>query len=529
MGKLIRYIRRILVHIPDNDRVRILYHYFLSKNLNLRDNSGKIVAVQCVELPLYYAVFGQIILDMREKADVSGRLILVRSLTVGNSLFAKVERSQIVSYFVSSQWARAFKDVVGSVAYRSQSFNHPLGDLFDVLRSYITWRDLIKAGDVSKLTIKNILVGDLIIDSYLRFRPSPRFQVTDSFVWRILWQSYRDIRRARKFFLNSRPAPALYLSSYSSYIQHGVPVRVALNAGVPVYVFGSPDAFCKKLTLDDMFHVSNEYESQYKSLFEQLPEKEDKLREAENQLRVRLSGGVDAATSYMKVSAYAKNDKLVPDIRDSVVVYLHDFCDSPNIFDDMVFSDFWDWIVFTIETLTKAGIPFYIKPHPNQLPESADAVKLLIEMYPTLRIIPTGISSKQLVSAGMICGITVYGTIAHELAYMGIPSISCARHPHHSFEFSHTAKTITQYKKFIENPKFTAISVEEMRRQALAFYYMHNIYDNGNSVLLKRQLKKVWIANENSGEDLLNEIKNLQMMPEYRSNVIEKLLRAVAG
>lgn len=124
---------------------------------------------------------------------------MIRSLVVNNGRLAWLERSHIVSYFVSSQWSRASQNVVGSVAYRSQSLAHPFGDMFDVFRSYFTWQSMIKTKYVSDLKIYGITVGDLIVDSYLRFRPSARFQVTDLYVWKVTWQVYRDIRRANLF------------------------------------------------------------------------------------------------------------------------------------------------------------------------------------------------------------------------------------------------------------------------------------------------------------------------------------------
>jgi hypothetical protein len=93
---------------------------------------------------------------------------------------------------------------------------------------------------------------------------------------------------------------------------------------------------------------------------------------------------------------------------------------------------------------------------------------------PGLKFLPGKASNMELAEAGIACGITVYGTVAHELAYMGVPTIACARHPHHSFDFCRTARTLDEYKELLQAYKVMPVSKEEMQRQALAFYYIHN-------------------------------------------------------
>jgi hypothetical protein len=284
----------------------------------------------------------------------------------------------------------------------------------------------------------------------------------------------------------------MYLSTYSTYIEHGIPVRVAISLGIPVRVYGNLITFGKRLSSDDFYHTTNV--SQYKLKFESLSpdQRYSAINLAEIHLNHRLSGQIDSATSYMKISAYALSEEPVPDVAGAVVIFLHDFYDSPHIYADLIFSDFWTWISFTIETLSEAKIPFLIKAHPNQIPLSS---KVLIELqrnFPEARFISSGVANTQLVNAGMLCGVTVYGTVAHELAYLGVPTISCARHPHSSFEFSRTAKTCNEYKQMLLSPGELPLDRDEMQKQALAFYYMHNISGEEENKELKAAFIKYW-------------------------------------
>lgn len=523
IAKVSRLIRTLFSRIPPDDKVKTIYQYVDREASSLNEVTPKpIFAVQGVESPFFYALFSIISIDVRQRVESEGRLVVTRSLNsgIGKGFRVSVMRSGLVGWLISSQWLKINRQVVGPVGYRSQSFSHPFADSFDFWRACKLWLSLRDSEDISKLLIRNILVGDLVIDSYLRFRPSPRFLVKDRFVLTVLWQAHRDIRRAYNFF--SECKPKFYLSSYTTYIEHGVAVRVALKVGVPVYVVS---VFGKKLSMEDCFHVLDT--SSYSCLFEKLDEQKKLLSLAESQLKHRLSGGVDAATSYMKSSAYTYSNEELPVVKGAVVIFLHDFYDSPHAYDDFIFSDFWAWVCFTIDTLIKAKINFWVKPHPNQISLSDDAVQFLLQQYPQLQMISSRITNAQLVKEGMICGVTAYGTVAHELAYMGVPSICCAKHPHHSFEFCRTAKNLDEYKYFLQAPNVQPLPVKEMRRQALAFFFMHNIYCGEENIALRRQfitlLKEV---QDIEGTQLIQELVKFRGLSAY-NQFIEELVKEV--
>jgi len=486
------------------------------------DQNCPLVVIQCIEDPLFYGLFASLMLELRRTCGARGALLLARSINgaVGVSWLAMIARSLPLAWMITSQWARVNRNLVGPVAYRSHSLRHPFWDIMDIWRSWKIWRRLRRADDILNLKIDGVHIGDLVVDSYLRFRPSPRFNVGDRFVWRVLWQTLRDLRRACHYFKMARPA--LYLSNNSTYVEHGVPVRVALSLNIPVRVFGNLAVFGKLLTQDDVFQTKDT--SDYRRVFESLENPHHLLNEADKELAFRLSGGVDSATSYMKASAYSQSEETVPDVSGAVVVFMHDFYDSPHIYADLIFVEFWAWISCTINTLTDAGVPFWLKPHPNQIALSNEALHLLQETFPQARLLSSKITNIQLVKAGMLCGVTVYGTVAHELAYMGIPSIACARHPHHAFDFCRTARSVAEYQAYLRTPSVSPLSSDEMRRQALAFYYMHNLFGNRESRELRRTFSEIWrLAHstyENSGQ-LAVALDHIRTLPGWHDYIRE--------
>jgi len=435
--------------------------------------SAPLILVQCVEDPYYMGLFGQIVSSLRDLMPVRTEQFVLRSLNVGegDSYWRFIGQRFLQNSILNKKWTNLYSNFCDEVGFRSSGWHLSVGDLFDWIPAYIAWRSLSDDAALIKLAINGIVVGDLVSDTFLRFKPAATVDLKSRYLLVVIWQAYCDMRRAKAYF--SANKVSLYLTSYSTYTQHGIPVRAALHAGVRVFSFGNYQEFAKELSLQDWMHTKDA--GDYVEKFSLLADQEEKLAQAEARLSVRLTGGVDAATAYMKESAYRETEEMSIDAKDATVIFLHDFFDSPNVYYDMLFSDFWKWACFTIETLKEAKIPFVIKPHPNQVGLSGEVIGALALRYPDATFVSAKITNKQLVDAGVVCAVTAYGTVAHEMAYLGVPSVTCARHPHIAFDFCITATNREQYAQALVSCRTQQRDKSKMRRQSLIFYYMHNM------------------------------------------------------
>jgi hypothetical protein len=511
LDRLVRGLRLLFRRLPADPRLEVFRAALAGTPMPAAERP--VVAVQCVEDPMYFAVFGALLEQFAQHGGVRAELVVVRAINaaIGIDRRARLLRSRLLGRVLSAQWVRANAPLAAGVAYRSLAFADPLTEWRDARLARRLWQQARQRGGDFALEIDGVPVGDLVIDAYLRFRPSPRFDAADPFVGVVVRQAVRDVRQARRYFARRRPA--LYLCSYATYLEHGIAARVALQQCVRVVSFGNFTRIGRELTLQDWFHTADT--TNYRADFDALPEPDDRLAEAERQLQVRLHGGIDAATSYMRVSAYGAPGKPVPaEVRGAVVVFLHDFYDSPHIYHDLVFPDFWTWVEFTVTTLTEAGIPFFVKPHPNQVHLSGEALLALRARHPALRLLDSGISNTRLAEAGMSCGVTVYGTVAHELAYLGVPCIACARHPHHAFDLCRTARTVDEYRAMLRTPAERPVDLAQMRRQALSFYYMHNLHGDAAALELRAAFIGFWRschADHPAPPDLLQAFDRLRL------------------
>jgi hypothetical protein len=331
------------------------------------------------------------------------------------------------------------------------------------------------------LSISGINVGDLIYDTYLRFKPAATVDLKSPYLWLVLWQTLRDLRAAQTYMFEEKPK--IFLTTYSAYVQHGVAARVALAAGVKVFTFGNYQEFYKQLHPTDLVHTKNP--DQYRSDFARLESSAPKIAEAERALSARLSGKNDAATAYMQRSAYADSAELPQGISGSLVLFLHDFFDSPHCYRWMIFPDFWEWATFTLDLAKHAGIKVFVKPHPNQIVTSKAVVDRLMTEYPEATWLSTSTSNIQLAAAGMDCAVSIYGTVAHEMAFLGIPSIAAGHNPHISFSFCHTAQSREEYRRLILDYQNLPRPAEHLKRESLEFYWMHNLAVTADQVRLK--------------------------------------------
>jgi hypothetical protein len=521
--KLNRRIKKIFSAMPLDERVAEISNKLMDGGIAPALYSKRI-AVEGVEDSFFFGLFSFMVRDLRKSESFAADIIQVRSINgaIGVGVISIFFRSWLCTFLSNNQWARANRNLIGCVAYRSQPVFWRLGRQKDRMKAEQLWIEMKTLEYPEKLYAQDIQIGDLVIDSYLRFKPSPRFDVEDPFVFMILQQAVRDLTLAKNYFLTRKPV--LYLSSYSTYIEHGIPVRVALSLGIIVRTYGNIIAFGKKLSLEDFFHTADT--SKYSHEFYALSEGEKKVAIglADRELNLRLSGGIDPATSYMKRSAYVRSGEEVPDVAGAVVIFLHDFYDSPHVYPDLIFTDFWNWISFTIQVLLDSEIPFWIKPHPNQISLSEGVLIELKQSFPNARFLSSKITNIELIEAGIICGVTAYGTVAHELAYFGVPSICCATHPHASFHFCRTAKSISEYRDMLLTPSLSPLSPVDMRLQALAFYFMHNLYGPREKLMLKQANNRVWKSfgdYDSPAMEALEALSQLSYLPGWRQHMCE--------
>jgi hypothetical protein len=499
-----------------------LFNFFRKNKKTLSGKEGTVL-VQCVENYYYYGLFGVIVSSLKNNSNIHVDQYIVRSLALGStsSIRGFISKLLFSNRFRDNKWKRLYSSYCDRVAFRCEGSSNIIFDLKALLQAYKIYKKIRTKKQLLELIIENVEVGDLIYDSYLRFKPAPTVDVNDYYLYIIIWQSLRSINISKKYFNKNKPN--IFLTSYSTYIHHGIPVRVALQLGTKVYSFGNLQMPYKRLTKDDYYHTENF--SNYSADFEILTNKEENLKKAKIALEGKLNGKIDTSIAYMKRSAYQLSVKNIPNIKGHTVIFLHDFYDSPHVYGSMVFPDFLEWINFTIETLEECEIPYLVKPHPNQILDSEKVVDMLKINYPNATFISPKVTNRQLVDNGMKAGISVYGTVAHELVYMGVPVILCGKNPHSSYNFCHTAHNKNEYRDLLKG--LACIKATKNNKQEVeSFYYMHNLNSSEEMRdLMNRFVRLLGCTQGNVFLDynaLIKILKGITMNKEYRLFISQK-------
>ncbi len=356
-----------------------------------------------------------------------------------------------------------------------------------------------KKTDVLKIKIKNLSVGDLIYDTYLRFRAEKTIDTKDAYFEKLLYISEIIIKDLSNFF--ARKKISYYFTTFSSYIHHGIPCRFFLDKKINVYSYGSIHSYAKKLSIKDPLHNDNFLI--LKKNFSKLKNKKTKIKQAKKEIIKKFSGKNEISGSYLNENnAYKKKLKFINKSGINGVLFLHDFFDAPH---DRgfkhIFADHYLWADFTMNCINKYNLKIAVKPHPNQIDENIKIIKILKKKYPTIKWIDSNINNLDLIKK-INFGVSINGSILYELAFFNKIGISASVNPTSSFKIFKDPKNIKEYKFFLMNPEKARI-IKFSQIEACKVYYSFFLNNNCEDLGTGINKHNLIYMNRDSSRDLM--------------------------
>ena len=334
--------------------------------------------------------------------------------------------------------------------------------------------------DVENLSIDGVLIGDLIYDFYLISRKKPTINIQsqdfqdslkNSLGTYIFWQDY----------FNKHNVKAINVSECAYRL--GVPLRIAIERQIPAYQFNATHAYY--LTKKNMWAYSDfvYFPEEFQKLDQAV--QQQGIEEAERRINKRFSGEVGVDMAYSKKSAYIPQ-KQTRVLRESnrlkVFVALHCFFDSPHSYGVNLFPDFCEWLDFLGSISQRTDYDWYLKTHPDSLPENKPIVEEFIQKYSKFTLLPADTSHHQIIADGIHCALTVYGTIGFEYAALGVPVISATLcNPHIAYDFNIHPKSVEEYEDILMNLKDVNLAID--KRKVYEYYFMRFIYKDSDNWL----------------------------------------------
>jgi len=387
--------------------------------------------------------------------------------------------------------------------------------------------------DLENLKVYNIWIGDLIYDSYLKYYNEETVDILslkfknylkDQIGLFLFWFEYINQNQVKAFII-----------SHSVY-SLALPARIAIKKNIKVYVCHGE--YLYSLDKSNLFIRANFLKA--KATLKKIDKKILKigLKKAKNRIESRLKGKRGYDLWWSKKSSFGIINQRRVLSRSNKFKFLianHSFIDSPHVYGKNLFPDFFEWLTFIGNISLNTDHEWYLKTHPYTHEKEAaftkNVINKILKMYPKIKLIPSTVTHNQLVKEGINCVLTVLGSVGFEYAYMNVPVINASkRNPHINFDFNIHAKSLSDYKNLLINPKQIKLKIK--KKEVLKYYFlMHIFYTRNwifdNYVKMQKEVKnqydpevyKYWIKNEFSilkHEEVLSAINKFIESSDYR-------------
>ena len=367
--------------------------------------------------------------------------------------------------------------------------------IFVTFKSFFFIRKVGLDDFVKKFYYKDILLGDLIYDSYIRYGKKFVNPKIDLKLLRIIFLACFKTLKMNEFFKNYK---IQYLfTNADCYVNNDtIGTRIAHKKNIKVFKINSLDRIflnqAKKFEIKEGFLPINKYFSKKKfnSEFNFSSKKLSNFLKKRFEGKIKYSySSVRDLTNSNKLAKYFTKKKFIEKIYrkkksfDKIILFApHAFADAPHHFGiNFIFRDYYNQFVETIDYIDKHGsekILWLVRPHPsskiygeeNIVRNYLDSKKSNIK-YCDQNLINT----KNLID---ICDtvITGRGTIGLEFACHGKKPIIAGSSTYSNFGIAHQCKNKKEYFKFINNLSEIELSKNQVIFARKILYYIETLY-----------------------------------------------------
>ena len=320
-----------------------------------------------------------------------------------------------------------------------------------------------------KLKIKNILIGDLIYDTYLKIYKKGTVNFTDKKFEKLFLESVKVLLFWIRYFKENNVKAVCV--SHTVYVL-GIPGRVGNYFGSKVYNPIPSNIY--KLSKNNQFAGNSHIH--YKKEF-------NKLDKIEKKQAFKIAD--------QKLNSILKKlpEKKIFNKKKNILIACHCFFDSPHLHGDMLFADFYEWLIFLSKISWETNYNWYIKPHSNQINENTEIISKLSKKFKNSKIIKTNNIFKTIKKEKIDVILTCYGSISYEAAFKNYIVINSSKNnPHMNYNFSYTPKSLNDYKNKLMN--LDKFKMKINKNEIKEFFYMRFLYDIQNWIFLNNPIIK---------------------------------------
>ena len=334
--------------------------------------------------------------------------------------------------------------------------------------------------DIENIKLKNIWVGDLIYDSYLKSHLKKTIKLENkSFELYLKKSIYLFLFWYNYFSKNKIKAVVLSHTVYSI----GLLARICLKKKIKVYVCQPDYINCLN---DRLPYARYEFYNANKTLLKVEKKILDKglafsKKRVENHIKGKRIdiwwAPNNPFVGKSKKRLLSKNRKF------KFLIASHSFIDSPHAYGKNLFPDNYLWLDFIGKTTQHSQHEYYIKAHPNlykiERKMNYEILNNFVKKYPHIKLLPVNSGHNQLIKEGINCVLTVLGTIGFEYPLFGIPVVNASlKNATLNFDFNLHVNSVAKYKSLILNPK--EIDLKIKKNEIYRYYFFRHILISPN-------------------------------------------------
>ena len=374
--------------------------------------------------------------------------------TVGNFLADHYRARLATTTFVPYRTTRldaifaAFGAPV-EVGYQDEAkFRQPILDRAKEIYANLTCRR-----DVLSISHRDIPVGDMIYDTYLRVYFKATLEYRDPRLLDLIYDALLIVEICLDYL--SRHEVRAFLGTDLVYQFDGILARICAGKGIPAYTLSLDPLVLKKN--DSEFGHGNRadfaswpargrYGPLPKLMNSLSPErKEAGRRWSEANMKNRFAGKADVTNVIWgetnTVYQAPTTKRLLSDTgRPRCLIMLHDFCDGCHYYPLTTFEDFYEWTIYTLTEAAKTPFDWHVKPHPLRYDKDIDRLTFSIadeikRRFPNVRVLSPECSNRQILEEGIHSMFTLHGSGALEFACFKVPVVSAGAPPYRNCRF----------------------------------------------------------------------------------------------
>ncbi|MBU1191898.1 MAG: sulfotransferase [Gammaproteobacteria bacterium] len=335
---------------------------------------------------------------------------------------------------------------------------------------------------------EGVCLGDLAYDTYLRNTGMGTVEDLNEDVLDLLKQSvryfvgYRELIRKKKIIAT--------VQGHTVYSSFGALARAAVQCGATVYSrkFASGPLTIRRYTaMDDLrnheFRVMRpEFDQAWKHNRIEFSAKARRYIQ-ERFAGVAINGETGNHEAYGTHKKCYERDELQQILgldpnKPTACIMSHVFPDAPHSFPSMLYDDYYQWLVETLEIVKDIpGVNWLVKPHPDNKHYNAKhsaelEAQKYTDRYPHIHLLPDTINTASLFGT-VDAIVTVSGTAGLEFSALGIPCIQAGQSLYSGLGFTIEPKSVQEYAQVLSDVgKLERLTTEQTERALVAIHLL---------------------------------------------------------